>query len=76
MNDWLRLSVAENNIFGEVWSGMSDEASLNNSTHKNWKEAQDKMHDDPNQVANLKKKIERWLPGRFYRKFQTWVVNC
>jgi len=53
---------------------MSDEASLNNNTHKNWKEAQDKMHDDPNQVANLKK-IQRWLPDRFHRKFQTWVFN-
>jgi hypothetical protein len=49
---------------------MSDEASLNNNTHKNWKEAQDKMHDDPNQVANLKKKLTDCCPADFIENFK------
>jgi conjugative transfer pilus assembly protein TraH len=66
MND---ICSGETNIFGEVWPAMSDEASVNNSTHKNWKEAQDKMHDCAIQVANLNK-LTDGCPADFIETFK------
>lgn len=49
------VSRGDPNIVGEMWSEMSANASLNNNTHKHWKEAQERISDNPDQVADLKK---------------------
>lgn len=57
------------NILSEMWSEMSSKASLNNNIHKHWKESQDKISDNPDQISDLKKLTEG-CPNGFRETFK------